>query len=80
MNTVFLLLAQYDSRAIIPLGLVCRDYFPHLTPEKILRKQLAGEIELPVVRIDPTSRAVNHVCCHRLPMKRIAIPERSYRR
>ncbi|MGO9683987.1 MAG: pyocin activator PrtN family protein [Beijerinckiaceae bacterium] len=55
MNTVFLLLAQYDGRAIIPLDLVCRDYFS-MTPEKFLRKQLAGEIDLPVVRIDPTSQ------------------------
>ena len=52
MKTVFLLMAQYDGRAIIPLDQVCRDYFPHLSPEKFLRKHLAGEIDLPVVRIE----------------------------
>ncbi len=31
MNTVFLLMAQYGARAVIPVEDVCRDYFPHLT-------------------------------------------------
>lgn len=53
MNTAFLLMAQYDGRAVIPLGEVVKDYFPHLSPEKFLRKTAAGEIQLPVVRIDP---------------------------
>ncbi|MFD2883207.1 pyocin activator PrtN family protein [Pseudomonas lini] len=34
MNTVFLLMAQYNGQAIIPLERVCADYFSHLTPEK----------------------------------------------
>ena len=29
-----------------------RDYFRHLTVEKFLRKVLAGEIDLPVVRME----------------------------
>lgn len=56
MNTAFLLLAQYDARAIIPLDLVARDYFSHLDPRKLARKAAAGEIGLPIVRIDPTSQ------------------------
>ena len=52
MNTVFLLMAQYDGLAIIPLDVVCRDYFQHLSVEKFLRKLLAGEIDLPVVRME----------------------------
>jgi hypothetical protein len=56
MKTAFLLMAQYDGLAIIPLEWVCRDYFAHLSAEKFIRKQLAGEIDLPVVRIDPTSQ------------------------
>lgn len=45
MNTEFLLMAQYDGRAVIPVDVVCRDYFSHPTPEKFIRKQAAGEIK-----------------------------------
>jgi hypothetical protein len=50
MNTVFLLMARYEGLPIIPVDVVCRDYFSHLTVEKFLRKVLAGEISLPIVR------------------------------
>ncbi|MFG6413835.1 pyocin activator PrtN family protein [Roseateles sp. DC23W] len=53
MNTAFLLMAQYNGKAIIPVDVVARDYFPHLSADKFLRKTLLGEIKLPVVRIDP---------------------------
>lgn len=53
MNTAFLLMAQYDGKAVIPVADVARDYFPHLSTDKFLRKTLVGEIKLPVVRIDP---------------------------
>ena len=38
MKTSFLLMAQYDGLAVIPVEWVCRDYFRHLTVEKFLRK------------------------------------------
>lgn len=53
MNTVFMLMAQYGGRAVIPVNDVVTDYFPHLSVDKFLRKCAAGEIQLPVVRIDP---------------------------
>lgn len=53
MNTAFLLMAQYNGMAVIPVGDVTRDYFPHLSVEKFLRKATLGEIRLPIVRIDP---------------------------
>lgn len=56
MNTAFLLMAQYEGRAVIPIETVCRDYFPHLKPEKLVAKISAGEIALPMVRIDPQSQ------------------------
>ena len=31
MNTAFLLMAQYDAMAVIPIDKVVRDYFSHLT-------------------------------------------------
>jgi hypothetical protein len=36
LNTAFLLMAQYNAKAVIPLADVCRDYFSHLTREKLL--------------------------------------------
>lgn len=61
MKTAFLLMAQYDGLAVIPVEKVCADYFAHLTPEKFLRKALAGEIDLPVVRIEGSKRATRGV-------------------
>ncbi|MCG5237111.1 pyocin activator PrtN family protein [Xanthobacter oligotrophicus] len=56
MNTVFLLMAQYGARAIVPIDAVCRDYFSHLTPVQLARKATAGEIDIPIVRIDGGSQ------------------------
>lgn len=56
LNTAFLLMAQYGGKAVIPLEDVCRDYFSHLTPTIMLRKIGAGEIVLPLVRIDEKSQ------------------------
>jgi len=57
MKTSFLLMAQYDGLAVIPVEWVCRDYFRHLTVEKFLRKVLVGEISLPVVRIESSQKS-----------------------
>jgi hypothetical protein len=56
MNTAFLLMAQYNAQAVIPAGTVVRDYFPHLTLDKFLRKVSLGEIKIPLVRIEPGSQ------------------------
>jgi hypothetical protein len=61
MNTVFLLMAQYNGQAVIPVDAVCRDYFSHLTPEKFLRKALAGEIDLAVVRIEGSQKSAKGI-------------------
>jgi hypothetical protein len=50
-----MLLAQYEL-AVVPLEWVCRDYFRHLTPEKLQRKVLAGEISLPIVRMEGSQK------------------------
>lgn len=59
MQTAFILMAQYNGKAVVPVEDVCRDYFPHLTPEKFLRK--VAEIGLPVVRIEASKRAARGV-------------------
>lgn len=61
MNTTFLLMAQYDGRAVIPLETVCRDFFSHLTPLQLTRKATAGEIDLPIVRIETSQKAARGV-------------------
>lgn len=61
MNTAFLLMAQYNGAAVIPIDKVARDYFSHLTPEKLVRKISAGDIALPLVRIETSERCAKGV-------------------
>jgi hypothetical protein len=61
MKTSFILLAQYDGRAVIPLDLVTRDYFTHLTPQKLATKIDRGEVKMPLVRIEASQRAARGV-------------------
>jgi hypothetical protein len=55
--TLFLLIAQYNGMTVVPLDQVCRDFFSHLTVEKLLRKALRGDIPLPIVRIETSQKA-----------------------
>lgn len=61
MKTAFLLMAQYEGKAIIPIDQVCRDYFFHLTPNKLIRKISAGEIALPLVRIEDSQKCAKGI-------------------
>lgn len=61
MTTIFLLLAQYGATAVVPLDIVARDYFPHLSAAKLLRKISLGEIRLPVVRIEGSNKSAKGV-------------------
>ncbi|MDX0262404.1 Pyocin activator protein PrtN [Sinorhizobium meliloti] len=61
MNTAFLLMAQYNGAAVIPLDAVCRDYFSHMTPTQFMRKANAGELDLPVTRIESSQKAATGV-------------------
>lgn len=61
MNMQFFLMAQYDGLAVIPLEDVCRDYFRHLTPEKMLRKVNSGEIKIPIVRMERSQKCAKGV-------------------
>ena len=54
--TLFLLMAQYNGQTIVPLDQVCRDFFGHLTVEKLLRKALRGDIALPSCGLRPARR------------------------
>jgi hypothetical protein len=61
MNTAFLLMAQYDGKAVIPIEVVCRDFFSHLTPLQFARKSAAGEIDLPIVRMEQSQKTARGV-------------------
>ncbi|WP_407193775.1 pyocin activator PrtN family protein [Bradyrhizobium sp. STM 3566] len=56
MNTAFLLMAQYHGKAVIPIEQVCRDYFSHLSPNKLIAKLSVGEIPIPLVRIEASQK------------------------
>jgi hypothetical protein len=56
-NTMFLLMAQYNGKTVVPLDQVCRDFFGHLTVGKLLRKALRGDLPLPIVRIETSQKA-----------------------
>jgi hypothetical protein len=66
MKTTFLLMAQYDGKAVIPASDVCRDYFPHLTPAKFVEKVRAGEIRLPLVRMEKSQKAAKGIALNDL--------------
>lgn len=61
MNTTFLLLAQYGGKAIIPIEDVCRDYFTHLNANKLIQKINAGEIPIPLIRIETSQKCAKGV-------------------
>jgi hypothetical protein len=61
VNTVFLLLAQYGATAVIPVDAVCRDFFAPLTLPNFMRKVSAGEIPLPIIRMERSQKTAKGV-------------------
>ena len=61
MNTAFLLLAQYHGKAVIPLEDVQRDFFAHMSVAKFARKVAAGEIPIPVIRIEASQKSAKGI-------------------
>jgi hypothetical protein len=61
LNTAFLLMAQYNGKAIIPLDDVRRDFFSHLTRDMFLRKIATGAIRLPVVRMEVSQKSARGI-------------------
>jgi hypothetical protein len=61
MNTAFLLMAQYDGKAVIPADVVCRDFFPHLSASKFIAKVSAGEINIPLIRVENSQKSAKGV-------------------
>jgi hypothetical protein len=61
VNTVFLLMAQYNGLAVIPLERVCQDYFSPLTVESFKRKLITGEIDLPMVQMTRSQKGARGI-------------------
>lgn len=60
MDTKFLLIAMYSGRPIIPVENVAKDFFG-LTTEKFVRKVSAGDIALPLVRMEASQKCAKGV-------------------
>lgn len=60
MKTLMLLMTQYDGRAMIPLDAVARDWF-NITPDKLLRKISAGDVHLPLIRMEASQKCAKGV-------------------
>ena len=58
---VFLLMAQYHGKAAISVDEICRDYFPHLDPPKFIRKVGAGDIAIPMIRMEASQKTAKRV-------------------
>jgi hypothetical protein len=54
-------MAQYNGLAIISIDQVCTDYFTHLTPDMFQRKVLAGQIKLPITRLEASQKSAKGV-------------------
>ncbi|PCM47866.1 Pyocin activator protein PrtN [Pseudomonas fluorescens] len=61
MKTLFLLMAQYGGLTIIPLNQVCKDYFTHLTTDMFQRKAMAGQIRIPITRLESSQKSAKGV-------------------
>ena len=61
MNTLFLLMARHDGRPMLAADQVCKDYFAPLTYPVFLRKITAGEIALPLVRMEASQKGAKMV-------------------
>lgn len=60
MDTTFLLMAMYSGRPIVPAKDVAKDFFG-LTTEKFVRKVSAGDIALPLVRMEASQKCAKGV-------------------
>ncbi|WP_292085769.1 pyocin activator PrtN family protein [Mesorhizobium sp.] len=47
--------------AVVPIEQVRKDYFSHLTPEKLLRKVKPGDVALPVVSLEASQKSAKGV-------------------
>jgi hypothetical protein len=61
MKTILLLMVRYAAQVIIPIDIVCRDFFASLQVQNLLRKISAGEIALPLTRMEASQKGAKGV-------------------
>lgn len=54
-------MGRYEGLPIVPVEVVCKDFFPHLTREKFLRKVADGSIKLPLIQIEGSQKSAKGV-------------------
>lgn len=65
MNTLWMLMGQYEGHPIIPVDVVARDHF-ELDARVFMRKVDDGKILLPVVRMESSNKSAKGVHLHDL--------------
>lgn len=60
MNTAIMMMTMYGARPVIPSDVVARDWF-NMTTQKFHEKVRAGEIRLPVLRMEDSQKGARGV-------------------
>lgn len=60
MNTIWMLMAQYEGKPIIPVDVVAKDFFD-LDTRTFLRKADDGKILLPIVKMEKSQKSAKGV-------------------
>lgn len=61
VSTLWMLLGMYQGRPFITAAELARDFFQHLSAEKLIRKVDAGEIDIALMRIEGSTKATRGV-------------------
>ena len=64
--TLWLLASRYDGLPVIPVEIVCRDYFSHMKPDQFVRQAERGDIPLPIVRMTESQKSAKGVALQSL--------------
>jgi hypothetical protein len=54
-------LSDHDGKAVISVDEICGDYFPHLNSAKFIRKVGAGDIAIPMIRMEASPKTAKGV-------------------
>lgn len=57
MQTIFMLMSRYETRVMVPLEMVRKDFFPELSLNLLKTKTETGEIPLVVTRLGQSQKS-----------------------
>lgn len=66
MKTELMLMAQYDSKPLIEINVVRRDFFNELSLPTFIRKLDNGDIQLACVRLNPSQKGLRMISLQEL--------------